>query len=387
MWIFRSGLLLLVFTGISIYTGARLHVLFKFLFPSLKSLIYWVLFILFCYAFILAVFVRFEWLRPFRDLAMNSLPALFYLFLAILAFDLTYIVLRFIWKISLPAWFSAAGAGIALFLMILFMIYGTFHARNINRLDYSITLNKGSGNGTSIKAAMVSDLHIGTTVDRKWVGKIVNAINETNPDIIFVAGDIFDNDLSLVKDPEGVIEELSRLKAKAPLGVYACQGNHDVDRISFRGEGSTERIKEFLNKAGINFLLDEVVEHESGFYIAGRRDARPIGRQQERKPIEVLLEGLDRTKPVILLDHQPVDYPKEDEARVDLILSGHTHKGQFFPANIFTKMIFKKAGAVHYGYFKGQYAQGVVSSGVGVWGPPIRVATNSEVVVINILFM
>ena len=71
---------------------------------------------------------------------------------------------------------------------------------------------------------------------------------------------------------------------------------------------------------------------------------------------------------------------------MDLVLSGHTHKGQFFPGNIITEYIFKKAGAVHYGYWKGRYTQAVVSSGAGVWGPPIRIATNSEAAVVNIKF-
>jgi predicted MPP superfamily phosphohydrolase len=176
------------------------------------------------------------------------------------------------------------------------------------------------------------------------------------------------------------------------LGVFACQGNHDVDRLSLREGAATDRVREFLEKSGIVFLFDEVVLVADRFYLAGRRDARPIGgadpsNRRERKTAAELTAGLDLSRPLIVMDHQPVDYPSVEAAGADLILSGHTHRGQFFPGNVITARMFRKAGAVDYGYWQGRSAQGVVSSGAGVWGPPIRIGTFSEVAAVDINFI
>ncbi|MCL2129519.1 MAG: metallophosphoesterase, partial [Treponema sp.] len=197
--------------------------------------------------------------------------------------------------------------------------------------------------------------------------------------------DIFDGDISTIKDLPGIAKELVRLSA--PLGVYASQGNHDVDRRSGRDNSGTDRIKEFLESTGIKFLLDEVELIEGRFYLVGRRDGRPIGSSRRRLPAGELLEGLDKTKPLIIMDHQPADYLALEESGADLILSGHTHGGQIFPGSLITATMYRNYGAQHYGYFKGRTVQGIISSGAGVWGPAIRMGTNSEVAVINIEFV
>jgi predicted MPP superfamily phosphohydrolase len=89
---------------------------------------------------------------------------------------------------------------------------------------------------------------------------------------------------------------------------------------------------------------------------------------------------------LILLDHQPVEFPQIEAAGADLLLCGHTHRGQLFPANLITRRLYKKAGATHYGYWRSQNMQAVVTSGAGLWGPPVRVATNAEVAVIDLRF-
>jgi predicted MPP superfamily phosphohydrolase len=160
----------------------------------------------------------------------------------------------------------------------------------------------------------------------------------------------------------------------------------DTDGFSREGAG-TNRIRSLLEKADVVFLQDETVLVDGRFYIIGRKDARPIGPQrQERKPAAELTAGLDTSLPLIFLDHQPVDFTAVEAAGADLILSGHTHRGQFFPGNLITAQIFKRAGATHYGYWQGRSAQTLVSSGAGVWGPPLRIATNGETAIADITF-
>ena len=383
MWIFRSSLVLLLYTLLNVYTGVRFLTLIRHFLPSFKALIFWPIYILLSYSIILISLTGLDRMRSLRQAAMYSLPAFFYFFLALLALDGLRLCLRFLKLIPPKPGFSVAGAGIALGLVIFLMVYGVIHARDIRTVHYNITLNKDM-EGSPVRMALVSDLHIGATVGREWVANIVNAINEAKPDIVCLAGDIFDNNLGMVKDLEGVGEELRRLKA--PLGVYACQGNHDLDRRSLRENATTDRIEEFLENANIDYLLDETVLVSDRFYLAGRKDARLIGFRQGRLSAAELLAGLDISMPLIVMDHQPTEYPALDKAGADLIVSGHTHRGQFFPGNLATARIYKKEGAVHYGYWRGASAQVIVSSGAGVWGPAFRVATNSEVAVIDITF-
>ena len=391
MWQFWGGFILLTYTGINIFTGIRLLGLFRYFFPSIKSVVFWPLYILVCYSYIFSFFLRFGWMQPLRHAAVYTLPALVYFFFSLLLLEGTRLVLRFTNPTLLSPLFTAAGTGIALGLALLVMVYGSFHARDIKTAYYSITINKDIsghlGQAEGLRIALISDLHMGATVERKWTARMVDAVNKTNPDMVCITGDIFDNDPENLRDPEGIAAELRRLNA--PLGVYACPGNHDVDRVSLSSlrEGTTQNhIKDFLKKANIVFLQDEVELAAGCLYLAGRKDSRPIGISEERKSAAELSAGLDKSKPLIILDHQPVDFPNEDKAGADLVLSGHTHKGQFFPGNIATAGIYRSSGAIHYGHWQGNTAQIIVSSGVGVWGPPIRIATDSEVAVVDIKF-
>jgi predicted MPP superfamily phosphohydrolase len=402
MWLFRSGFVLLAYILINVYTGIKTLGLLRRFLPGAKAFVFWPVYVIFCYSYILAFLLRLDRLAAVRAIGMYSLPAVVYFFMGMLFFDLIFVISRLVSRFSgripplrgIPAaGLSAAGTAIALGLAVLVIIFGAVNARRIRTVHYEITLNKAGGPGGEaglpdkaggLRVALVSDLHIGATVNRKWLSKIVDAVNESGPDIICVAGDVFDTGPDSVPDSEGIIAELKRFSA--PLGVYACQGNHDLDRLSPRGESATDRIRDFLGRADIIFLFDEVELVAGRFYLAGRRDASGRGAAQPRKSAAELAAGLDKSLPLIFMDHQPTDYKRVEEAGADLIFSGHTHRGQFFPGNIATARIFRAAGAAHYGYWRGDSAQAVISSGAGVWGPPIRVLTGSEAVIVDITF-
>ena len=305
------------------------------------------------------------------------MPVLMYLLMFFLLSDLTKLILFLFGKKIVN--FNLYSTGISLLLCTLLMIYGALHARTIKTVNYSLTL---PGSGSDIHIVLLSDLHIGSTIGKTWVKRAADSINKAQPDMICFAGDIFDGNTDTINDLDGVISVLNAVKA--PLGVYAVLGNHDVDRMSIRG-GSTERIEEILEAAGIVLLMDEVHQVRENLFIAGRRDARPIGMNVGRKTAKELLAGIEGT--IVMLDHQPASFTQTEQAGADLVLCGHTHSGQFFPANLVTRSIFKKADAVSYGLWKGKKMQAVVTSGAGVWGPPVRIGTNSEIAVINIEFV
>jgi len=245
--------------------------------------------------------------------------------------------------------------------------YGVYHAGKIKQASYTVQIEKE----TSLKnlnIVLVSDLHLGYLNDEKWLAKIVDRINTLEPDIVLIAGDIFNDNFNALPNPAQAAQSLQNIKSK--YGVYACVGNHDG------GETFNEMLR-FLEQGNVRTLLDEYAVVEDKFIIAGRKDSSPIGNQGEaRKEINYIIEGMNKNMPIIVLDHNPANI-KEYGNEIDLIFAGHTHKGQMFPANIITRLIF----TVDYGHYQKDKntPHVVVTSGAGVWGPPFRIGTNNEI--------
>ena len=142
-------------------------------------------------------------------------------------------------------------------------------------------------------------------------------------------------------------------------------------------------MEEFLTDAGIHLLDDEAVLIDNKFYIVGRRDASRCEKVEgSRATPAQLTESLDQGKPIIFIDHQPKELQEIADAGVDLDLCGHTHDGQTFPGNITIKFLWKNPC----GYLQKGSMHNIVTSGSGVWGPAMRVGTNSEICTINVTF-
>ena len=267
--------------------------------------------------------------------------------------------------------------------------YGVYHARVVNVKHYDFQISKTIGSISGITIALVSDLHLGHNIGVSQLEEIVEKVNDMDADIVCLAGDIFDNDYEAVKDPDRVIQLFKNFKSK--YGVYACFGNHDVDYDILGGFQVSERktqiddnrMSELLEKAEVTLLRDETVLVNNEFYVTGRLDYRPIGiLNPSRKTAELLLSDLNKTRPIIVLDHQPSDLEALRQNGADVVLSGHTHDGQLFPGNLIVRMINKNG----YGYLKDGNMHSVVTSGAGLWGPYMRVGTDCEVVSIRVGF-
>lgn len=220
-----------------------------------------------------------------------------------------------------------------------------------------------------LKIVAASDIHLGVTTDKKHLQRFVRLINAQHPDIVLLAGDISDRDMEPVIR-QHMDEEFRSLKA--PLGVFAINGNHE-----HYAETPTATA-EYLTKAGVTVLRDEVSLIDSSFYLVGRHDRSFANR----KPLAELIKDLDPTKPTILLDHQPLHLEEAKNNQIDLQISGHTHQGQFFPGNLFVKSMYE----LGYGYKKKGNTHYYVSSGLSLWGPQYRIGTQSEIVVINLAY-
>lgn len=234
------------------------------------------------------------------------------------------------------------------------------------RVELPITIQKSIGDRHSLRIVAISDLHLGYGIKEKELDSWVELINKENPDLILIAGDIIDSSLRPLV--EGHYAESLR-KLKAPMGVYACMGNHEY--LS----GQSESVQ-FIRDAGITLLRDASAEVDSTLYIVGRDDRM----NSSRKTLEELVSNLDKTKPIILLDHQPYHLEEAENNGIDLQISGHTHQGQVWPISMVTKAMYE----IDHGYKVKGNTNIYVSSGIGIWGGKFRIGTQSEYVVIDI---
>ena len=158
-------------------------------------------------------------------------------------------------------------------------------------------------------------------------------------------------------------------KLKPPIRVYPTQGNHDLF-------GDQDRIDQEIRKAGITVLRDETLTLNNELVLIGRND----NLAHDRPSTETLLKQVNTDLPIILLDHRPTDIEKHASLPLDIQVSGHAHKGQVFPASLITKMIYR----LDYGHEKIGNPHFFVTSGYGFWGIPMRLGSQSEVIIIDV---
>lgn len=267
---------------------------------------------------------------------------------------------------------------VALFVSIIALSAGWYLDHNVWQTNYELKTSKQI---PDLKVAMFADSHIGTTFDDKGFAKHLETIQAQNPDIVFIAGDYVD-DGTTREQMINAARTLGQMKTKH--GIYYISGNHDKGYYgaAHRGFSGDDLFNE-LKKNGINILQDESILIDNSFYIIGRKDYS-VQKEQggKRKSIEELIKDLDKSKYMIVLDHQPVEYDKDADAKVDLVLSGHTHGGQLFPFNQVGKWI--KANDLVYGHERRQNVDFIVTSGISDWAIKFKTGTKSEFVIINI---
>lgn len=248
-------------------------------------------------------------------------------------------------------------------------IYGFLHAARPQIIRYEVPMP-----GQEMNIVLISDIHLGAVGSEERLAGMVEKINALEPDIICIAGDIFDSDFAAIQNPDETAQTLRKLRAT--YGVYGCLGNHDAGSTYFQ-------MRDYVNQCGIRLLNDEYVVIDERLLLVGRLDGTPIGGYDgsARKPISQVLEGADRQLPVVVMDHNPAN-AEEYTHEADLILCGHTHKGQIFPGSLITGMLY----TVDHGHYQkdADSPHIIVTSGVGTWGMPMRVGTDSEIVQIRL---
>lgn len=258
-------------------------------------------------------------------------------------------------------------AAISVSVTAILLLYGYFNFNNIKTVNLEITTEKHFEPG-KLRAVLISDLHLSSYIREGHLKKVIEKIELSDPDVLLIAGDITDRSLKPLKE-WGLAEMLGNIKTKH--GIYAISGNHEY----YGGERG--QIFKVLNDNGINILIDSVVTINGQIQIAGREDRT----NSKRKTLNELLKDADRDMLVILLDHQPYNLDESVKEGIDVQLSGHTHRGQFWPGNLIVKSMYELA----YGYMKKGNTHFYVTSGAGIWGPKIRIGSQTEIVVIDIV--
>ena len=341
-----------------------------------------------------------------------------YLLIAFVLADLG-VLLRLLPK----GWLNGNGYALAgiLGVIALLMLVGNVHYRHKYREEMTVHTSKPLTRPLTIVFA--SDLHLGYTNSRREFARWVDLIRDEHPDLVLFGGDIIDNSVRpLLQDRYG--EEFARIGA--PL--FTVLGNHEY----ISSEGDAEK---FFADAGITLLRDSTACFE-GLRIIGRDDRS----NPARLPLERVMEAccgaaagcaagaslaggqaeaaasgapecagatvaggavscsagatvadgapgragayLAGGAPfTILLDHQPAHLEEAERAGIDFQFSGHTHRGQFWPVSWLTDAIYEKSWGRH----RRGNTLSYVSSGLGIWGPKVRLGSRSEYLVLHLL--
>jgi len=362
----------------SLYGLINAHILFTGLrvLPPVPGLtaVYVIGFLLLASSFIVGRFLERRWLSSvstaFVWIGSFWLAAMLYFILACALYDIFRVVAflvppfdRWMYSLGLPVGRAIAGGVVV--LVIVALVAGHINAFAPRVRTLRLAIDKPI-NGGRLSIAMASDLHLGTIVGPRRCEAIVAALNALEADLILLPGDLVDEDLGpVIRGNLG--EKLRGLRA--PLGVFAVTGNHEYI-------GGVEPAVRYLRDHAITVLRDEVVELPCGVTLAGREDRSAGMGGIRRMELRKMLNGVDRSSPLILMDHQPFHLNEAVDAGVDLQLSGHTHHGQLWPLNAITNAVYE----LSWGYMKKGGTHFYVSCGVGTWGPPVRTGNRPEVV-------
>lgn len=329
-------------------------------------------------ALMLGILALYEWMRLTPSASAVKKCVLYggglyisfflYLVLSLLAFQILAAVAQ--WAALWGAW-DTVGFGCAVLTAAMIFLYGVINARLVKPVHYTVV----TGNGAcKSRIVLLSDVHLGMYNGVKHLQKVVDAVNAAQPDLVVIAGDLFDGaQAGAYFDQEAAAAQFCCIRAGS---VVMATGNHDPATTS-------AAFRSFLQRAHIILLSDSGLEL-GDLVIFGRNDAISVREPDCRRPLCKRIAGYANRHPLIVIDHNPQGIDEAVQCGADLVLCGHTHRGQMFPVNLLTKWAY---GAPRFG---GHHSWGkthaVISAGCSVFQLPVRVGTSNEVVAIDLLY-
>jgi predicted MPP superfamily phosphohydrolase len=371
------ALMMAILGGGNFYIGRRLFQWLKLLFPQINGIAFASVLVFLVFSMVIG---QLPLPSPYKGImswiGSHWMGIFIYLLLFFLLVDVLVLLgsLARIIPAPVPQIVRFCAGLTALVLAAGFVSYGLYNANQVKTVTYEIQ-TKEATLPVNMKIVLISDLHFGEINSEKLLESVVQNVNSLDPDIVCITGDIMNHNYNAIRNPNKVIELLKSIESA--YGVFACLGNHD--------SGATlNQLIGMLEQSNVRLLNDEHIAIDGRLILAGRVDASPIGgfAGLKRKDFAAVLAGIgDTNMPVVVMDHNP-SHIDEYGGEVDLVLSGHTHKGQIFPGNLFTGAMF----TVDYGHYQknAESPHVIVSSGAGTWAMPMRIGTSNEVVGISL---
>jgi hypothetical protein len=306
--------------------------------------------------FLATVLVRkFEGLlaNVFYFAAATWLGIIFIIFSVLLPYEILHILTGFT---------SVLLVQILLGLAVGLSIYAIFNGRRLVVKELTLPIDKLT---KAVKAVHLTDIHIGTVHQIKFLEEVVTKTNNLKPDVVFITGDLFDGSVPI---DENILAPLNKLEAPA----FFSNGNHE----EYEG---LKYVRETLNSIRVELLENRMIVHE-GIQVVGVNDRQSLKKGQTLGSILDTM-SLRADLPTVLMYHTPVEWEDARAKGVDLMLSGHTHNGQIYPFTLLVRASFK--------YIKGLYKENGkylhVSPGTGTWGPPMRLGSRNQITVLNLV--
>lgn len=362
-------LVVYLLTNLYIYSGATRAFHDHFTVYKIFKFIFWIGLL----SFVLGTFLDRIWYSVLSHLlnwiGTFWLGLMLYLFLSVLFLDITLLLS----KVYKPVFMFLESYRFQILsglfsLSALLIVVGFINAMLPRVKELNIELN--GAQSAQYKLVLITDLHLGSQIGVRYLDKIIAKINAQKPDLVLFGGDII-NDSVLPVEHQQAGKHFESIRSR--LGIYAVTGNHEYI-------GNAAKTCTYLEKYGIVFLRDSVINVEDNFMLAGRDDSdKKRYAPGNVKAIRDMIP-LANTLPVVLMDHQPVRIKENVEAGIGLQLSGHTHHGQLWPFNYITQAIFP----ISSGLKRFEKTWVYVSNGAGTWGPRVRLGNRPEIVAINL---
>ena len=259
----------------------------------------------------------------------------------------------------------ASGTGV----IVVLLIVGRMIAAHPVVRNLELTFDRLPGDKDGYRVVLFSDVHLGTIIGEKFLNRLIDQVNDLKPDLILIPGDLVDEPPRYIPWAK---EPLKRLKARD--GVIVSMGNHEY----YHGAGESVKL---FTESGFIFLRDQAIEIPGTVVVAGMDDLTGSRQYKEKPfPLNNYTANINKNLPLIILHHTPARIEEVREAGADLMVSGHAHGGQQWPFEYITRMVFKvKSGLTKFGdlnFF--------LTTGVGTWGPPIRIGATPEIVVFTL---
>jgi len=303
------------------------------------------------------------------EVAKRSSGNKFFVYLGEIWIGLVSIAISFLIIKDLISLFIGPNRYLIISTYILIILITSYSLWNGLRLpivkEINIKVQKKSNNAlNNFTIVQLTDMHMDFSVSEKRLERIIDKVNNLNADTILITGDLIDADLA---KNEKIVEIFRKLKSK--YGVFAITGNHEyyigIDKFII-----------LCRKSGIRYLNNENILLDNKIYIAGVNDITGRRFPGYSPDFNKTFENIDFTKPVVLMNHQPLHFEEVSDKGVDLQLSGHIHNGQIPPILPTVYLMFKYT----FGLYKYKNSFIYTSCGTGTWGPPMRIFSENEIV-------